>query len=149
MKNRLLSSSSPLLFIPALCALNLLPATAAGETTVYRCGPQGAVYTQQPCDGGRALAVDDHRTDAQQRAARQGIERDQALADRLRRERREQEAEWAAAPKAAAAIRGVPQQQDSASTLSRWQQQPAAKPGKRAGKKQKQKPAQDTGRGRG
>lgn len=147
MKNHLPSSSS-LLFIPALCALNLLPMTAAGETTVYRCGPQGAaVYTQQPCDGGRPLAVDDHRTDAQQRAARQGIERDQALADRLSRERREQEADWAAAPKAAAAIRGVPAQQDSASTLPRWQQQPSPKPGKRAGKKNKHQPAQHAGRG--
>lgn len=136
MKNRLPLSSS-LLFIPALCALNLMPTTAAAETTVYRCGPQGRVYSQQPCAEGTPLRLDDSRSEAQQRAARQSIERDQALADRLRRERREQEAEWAALPRGPAAIRGVPQQQPSPSTLHQWQREPGPKAGKRTQKKQK------------
>lgn len=136
MKIRLPLSPS-LLFIPALCALNLMPATAAAETTVYRCGAEGRAYSQQPCADGRAMTLDDSRSDAQQRAARQGIERDQALADRLRRERREQEADWAAAPRGPAAIRGVPELQPSASTLRQWQREAGPKAGKRTQKKQK------------
>ena len=75
-----------------LCALHLATAAAA-ETTVYRCtSPQGVRYTQTPCANGKVLALDDSRNAAQQGAAQTAVQRDQALADRLRHERLEDEA---------------------------------------------------------
>ena len=46
-----------------------LPLAAAAQT-VYRCGPAGNVYTQQPCADGRAIDVSDPRTPAQAAEAR-------------------------------------------------------------------------------
>lgn len=40
----------------------LVNPSAAKAETVYRCGPDFKQYSQQPCDGGRALEVDDHRS---------------------------------------------------------------------------------------
>ncbi|URI10582.1 hypothetical protein MW290_16405 [Aquincola tertiaricarbonis] len=122
---------------PALCALSLLTATAA-ESTVYRCGPQGNHYSQLPCQDGRALTLDDARSEAQRSAAERSIQRDQALADRLREERHEREAGYATAGRGPGAIRGVPAEQPSASRLADWQRANATKP-KPAKKQKKQK----------
>jgi hypothetical protein len=60
--------------------------------TVYRCGPEGRVYSQTPCPQGRAVDVSDERS-AEQRAAAQARVRDeQARGDALERERLEREA---------------------------------------------------------
>lgn len=82
------------------------PAMAAGAQQVWRCGPQRNVYSQQPCDDGRAVEVDDRRDETQQREARRvaGAQADEAT--RLRRERLAREAE--ARPAVAASLGGRP-----------------------------------------
>lgn len=50
------------ILILALCCLGVLPATAQ---TIYRCGNS---YSQTPCAGGNALALDDKRDKAQEQA---------------------------------------------------------------------------------
>ena len=60
--------------------------------TVYRCGPDGRVYSQSPCPQGRAVDVSDERS-AEQRAAAQAQARDdQMRGDALERERLDREA---------------------------------------------------------
>lgn len=134
-----MTPSLPLLlkFIPALCVLNLSTAVAA-QSSVYRCGPQGSSYSQTPCADGSALTLGDARSEAQRQAAERSLQRDQALADRLRDERHEREAAYAAAARGPAAIHGVPAQQPSASRLAEWQRANAPKP-KAAKKHKKQK----------
>jgi hypothetical protein len=66
-----------------VCAL-ALPAAAQ---TVYRCGPEGRSYTQQPCDDGRPVRVDDARSDSQRREAEQAAGREARIARRLESER--------------------------------------------------------------
>jgi len=62
----------------ALALLALLPllVQAAPPQTVYRCGPDGRVYSQTPCADGKALSVDDPRSASQQKAAREVTARD-------------------------------------------------------------------------
>lgn len=138
-----LSLLSPLKFIPALCALSLATtaAVAATGSAIYRCGPRGDVYSQVPCADGRPIVLDDARDERQRREAEAGVQRDQALADRLRRQRLEEEAATARAPRGPAGIRGVPEQQASASHLHDWERAGGPKP-KHGGKaKKKDKPA--------
>lgn len=61
---------------------------AAPATTVYRCGPDGRSYSQEPCPGGRAIDVDDPRTPDQRSDGAAAVRRDAALARRLERDRR-------------------------------------------------------------
>lgn len=75
-----------------------LPLAAAAQT-VYRCGPAGNVYTQQPCADGRAIDVSDPRTPAQAAEARAGWRAQEQWARRAARER---QAEAAAHPPALA-----------------------------------------------
>jgi hypothetical protein len=66
--------------------------------TVYRCGPDGRVYSQSPCPQGRAVDVSDERS-ATQRAAAQARARDnQVRGDALERERLDREAGKPAVP---------------------------------------------------
>jgi hypothetical protein len=67
----------------------------AGATTVYRCGPEGNVYSQEPCAGGRAVDVGDARTPEQAAHPREQMRRDDALARELRQERVAQEIAFA------------------------------------------------------
>ena len=75
-------------------ALLLTPliAPAAPPQTVYRCGPDGRVYSQTPCADGKALSVDDPRSARQQKAAQDVATQDAARAQRLREERQQREA---------------------------------------------------------
>lgn len=72
----------------------LLPSLAqtAPPQTVYRCGPDGRIYSQTPCSDGKPLTVDDPRSASQQKAARDVAERDAAQAKKLSEERRQREA---------------------------------------------------------
>lgn len=71
----------------AACASWAAP-PAAGGTIAWRCGD---TYTDQPCQGGKALALDDSRDAAQKRQADGATREAQAAGDRLERERMLQE----------------------------------------------------------
>lgn len=61
--------------------VGLLCTYAAQAETVYRCGPDLKQYSQQPCDGGHALEVDDHRNAEQMRQGQEAA-RHHAKAER-------------------------------------------------------------------
>ena len=66
---------------------------AAAQTQVYRCGPDGREYSQQPCAGGSAFDAADPRDAVQRAQARHAAELDRTRADRLERERLAREAQ--------------------------------------------------------
>ena len=77
----------------ALLLLQAVPAAqAAPPQTVYRCGPDGRVYSQSPCADGKPLSVEDPRSATQQKAARDVAARDAEHARQLADERRRREA---------------------------------------------------------
>ena len=65
-------------------ALSLVACAVHAQDRVYRCG---ASYSQEPCAGGSAVAVDDTRSAAQVAQAQRVAQLDARLADALRRER--------------------------------------------------------------
>jgi hypothetical protein len=65
-------------------ALSLAACAVHAQDRVYRCG---ASYSQEPCAGGSAVAVDDVRSAAQVAQAQRVAQLDARLADALRRER--------------------------------------------------------------
>ena len=67
-------------------------AHAAPPQTVYRCGPDGRVYSQTPCADGKPVTIDDPRSASQTKAAREVAERDARQAQQLADERRRREA---------------------------------------------------------
>lgn len=77
--------------LPALLVMLAHPVLAAPPQTVYRCGPDGRVYSQTPCTDGKPLSVEDPRSVGQQREARDAAARDAQLAGRLADERRQRE----------------------------------------------------------
>jgi hypothetical protein len=66
-------------------------ATAAPPQTVYRCGPDGRVYSQTPCVDGQPVTIDDSRTAAQQRAARETAAREAKRVEEQAAQRRQRE----------------------------------------------------------
>lgn len=71
----------------ALLLLMLATAGAAAQT-VWRCGPDGRSYSDVPCPEGRPFKATDDTPGARERQAAERVaRREQALADRLRRER--------------------------------------------------------------
>ena len=82
----------PAIAAAALLALACAVAQAAPPQTVYRCGPDGRVYSQTPCADGQVLSVDDPRSASQQKAARDVAGRDAEQARKLAEERRQREA---------------------------------------------------------
>lgn len=84
---------------PAGFAIILLAALplASGAQTVYRCGPEGRTYSQEPCRDGKAVDVADPRTPEQRAEAERAAARTRALGDNLERERRANEAQQRAA----------------------------------------------------
>lgn len=63
----------------AAVAFALAAAGAAQAQKVYRCGPDGRLYQQTPCNDGQALDASDARS-AEQRKAAQGVARSEAKA---------------------------------------------------------------------
>jgi len=61
-----------------------LMSAAAQGTGTWRCGN---TYSDQPCEGGRTVKVDDRRSDEDRRAADAGIRSAQTQADRMERSR--------------------------------------------------------------
>jgi hypothetical protein len=86
------------IFVSAL----FVAAAGAHATKVYRCGPQGNVYSQEPCPGGRAIDVSDERSPEQSARPREQMKRDAAMAAELRSDRVTQEIALANATAAAA-----------------------------------------------
>jgi hypothetical protein len=82
----------PTLAATAWLALASAVAQAAPPQTVYRCGPDGRIYSQTPCADGKALSVDDPRSASQQKAARDVAGRDAEQARKLADERRQRDA---------------------------------------------------------
>ena len=78
-------------FAVVLCAAALAHAGAAAQPA-WRCGPDGSIYQQEPCAGGRPVDAADPRSEGDRRAAREAAKADARLADRLERERRSREA---------------------------------------------------------
>jgi hypothetical protein len=74
-----------------LATLAMLHSGPLNAQTVWRCGPDGRTYSDQPCGGGSTLPGTDKRSDAEVRAAREVVARDQALARELHRQNREAE----------------------------------------------------------
>lgn len=86
--------------LPALPALPVLPALilalagalGAGDATaqqVWRCGPEGRVFSDRPCADGRVMGSGDRPSADEVDAARQVAERERRLADTLASERAE------------------------------------------------------------
>lgn len=71
-------------------ALPLLALHAPAQT-VYRCGPDGRVYSHAPCADGKAVTVDDPRSAGQQQQAREVAAQDAEQAKKLADERRRRE----------------------------------------------------------
>ncbi len=76
----------------ATAVLACCASTLAHGQTVWRCGPDGRVFSDSPCAEGRLLATVDPRPAADVHAARDMARREQRLADRLREERVQREA---------------------------------------------------------
>ena len=72
-------------------------AGASAAQTVYRCGPDGRSYSQQPCPEGRRVEAGDARTAAQRAQGEAASQRDAKAAESLERQRRA--AERAAPPR--------------------------------------------------
>ena len=74
-----------------LTLLLLLAAASTSAQKVYRCGPDGREYSQLPCKEGRAVDVDDPRSQAQQRDGQQVTDSQKRLAQQLEAERRQRD----------------------------------------------------------
>ena len=69
-------------------ALWLATPAAQAQKKVYRCEAGGKVsYGDAPCKGGAEVAVDDARSDADRKAARDAAQREKQLTDQSRAER--------------------------------------------------------------
>ena len=66
-------------------------ATAASQK-VFRCGPDGRVYSQTPCKDGYEVKADDARSEQERKAAEEQLKRDDKLNEKMARERRAYEA---------------------------------------------------------
>ncbi len=113
----------------ALLLLSGLASTFAAAP-IYRCGPDGRVYSQTPCDGGRLIDAADPRSEAQRAEARRVAARERKTANDLERERRAQEA--AQQPASATGIDGRPSAPETAAPP-----QPRAKPKHRGARPKK------------
>ena len=105
-------------------------AKAFAAAPIYRCGPDGRVYSQAPCDGGRLIDAADPRSEAQRVEARRVAARERKAAQDMERERRAQEA--AQRPAAATGIDSRPSASETAAPP-----QPPAKPKHRGAKPKK------------
>lgn len=76
----------------AWLALTFAPVFAQTVSGVWRCGN---TYSDRPCDGGKAMVLDDARSQSQQREADAATRRTQAAADRMEKDRLRQEREAA------------------------------------------------------
>ena len=88
--------------------LVLLAAGPLNAQTVWRCGPEGKTFSDRPCTDGSTVGNTDKRSDAEVRAAREVVARDQALARELHKQNREAEKEAASHGSGLAGIAAPP-----------------------------------------
>jgi hypothetical protein len=93
------------------CALLSVAFTAQAQK-VYRCGPDGKVYSQAPCADGTVIDASDPRTAEQRAEARRAAAQERRAADAMERERLARER----APVAAAGNLGPPRPAAAASS---------------------------------
>ncbi len=93
-----------MLAMAALLLAAPMPASAASAATqkVYRCGPDGRIYSQTPCKDGYEIDAADKRSAEQRRAAEDVVKREEKMAEKMSRERQANEA--AAAKQGASTI---------------------------------------------
>lgn len=115
--------------------LMLLAGAVHAQATVYRCGPDGRSYSEKPCPGGQALAVDDARSPAQRDAGLQAADREARAARELAKDNRERER--AVRPAEAISLSGEPKAQASRKTAKT----DTKKPDDKARKPKTKKPA--------
>ena len=136
------SRAAVLLALAAGCGL---PAMAQ---TIYRCGDS---YSQQPCPGGKPVAVDDARTPAQRAQAAEAVRRQAAAADQMEKERVREEAKPATLGLPPPKLEDAPDQRDRTEPTGKavkpkyFSAVSPKKPGEAAPKKKKakaKKPAQ-------
>jgi hypothetical protein len=84
----------------------LFTTVSFAQATVYRCGPDGKTYSQEPCKGGKKIDASDTRTEAQRADSLATTAADQKRADALERERKVREA--AQKPSAASGFNSRP-----------------------------------------
>ena len=78
--------------LAAACLLLCLASVASAQATVYRCGPDGKTYSQEPCAGGKKIDASDTRTEAQRADSLATTAADKQRADALERDRLKREA---------------------------------------------------------
>ena len=78
-------------------ALTLLFVSTVGSAhaaaPIYRCGPDGRIYSQAPCPDGKLIEAADPRSAAQRAEAQRVAAKERQTAADLERERRKQQAE--------------------------------------------------------
>ena len=62
----------------------------AASQKVFRCGPDGRIYSQTPCKDGYEVNTDDKRSAEQRKAAEDSVKREEKLTEKMTRERRGQ-----------------------------------------------------------
>jgi hypothetical protein len=105
-------------------ALALMAATldAAGQSTVYRCGPDGRVFSQAPCADGHAVPIAPGPSARASAEARAVADREARLARQWADERRAREAQRAREtprPVRVAAARAPAARDDERETVNR------------------------------
>lgn len=103
------------LFCTSLAALLCFPTASA--QTVYRCGPLGNQYSQQPCEHGKVVDVADPRSAAQVDAALKAIAEQRRRGLELASQRRSDER--AMRPAVAAGIGPAPANVDRSSAKTK------------------------------
>lgn len=84
-------SCMPIALLAAVAFLPTIPPAAQADTGAWRCGN---TYADRPCQGGEAVELDtDARDDAQKREADRATREARAAADRMQRERLQQDAQ--------------------------------------------------------
>ena len=78
--------------LAAACLLLLSASFAHAQATVYRCGPDGKTYSQEPCKGGKQIDASDTRTEAQRADSLAATAADKKRGDALERDRLKGEA---------------------------------------------------------
>ena len=78
--------------LAAACLLLCFACVAYAQATVYRCGPDGKTYSQEPCKDGKKIDASDTRTEAQRADSLATTAADKKRADALERDRLKREA---------------------------------------------------------
>ncbi len=66
--------------------------SGAAQQKVFRCGPDGSIYSQTPCMDGYEVNVADPRSPEQRKAAEDATKREGKTVEKMTRERQAQEA---------------------------------------------------------